>query len=161
MTQKHTISGKEIRSGITKYERYENGQPVYGGVNDPRMGTVGMCFLILFIILIFIYFNFYLFVDKNTGRCKTCDCTYVGSSQTKMNDCPGHFGHIELAKPVYHVGYIDQVVKILRCVCYNCSRLMIDRNNHKVKRILLIKDPETRMRHLHELCKSKKRCELG
>jgi DNA-directed RNA polymerase II subunit RPB1 len=32
-------------------------------------------------------------------RCLTC----LGD----MVDCPGHFGHIELAKPVYHVGLID------------------------------------------------------
>ena len=28
-------------------------------------------------------------------RCKTCGCN--------SNDCPGHFGHIELARPVIHV----------------------------------------------------------
>jgi hypothetical protein len=42
VTQKVTINGKEVRSGIHKYERYENNRPLYGGVNDPRMGTVGM-----------------------------------------------------------------------------------------------------------------------
>ena len=34
-------------------------------------------------------------VDRNL-RCLTCD--------GNMNECPGHFGHIELAKPVYHYG---------------------------------------------------------
>jgi DNA-directed RNA polymerase II subunit RPB1 len=87
----------------------------------------------------------------------TCHCTYAGSG--KQNDCPGHFGHIELAKPVYHVGYIDQVVKLLRCVCFHCSRLMVDRK--KAKRILTIKDPETRSRHLHEHCRNKRRCEIS
>jgi DNA-directed RNA polymerase II subunit RPB1 len=27
-----------------------------------------------------------------------------GSCQESMNDCQGHFGHIELAMPVYHPG---------------------------------------------------------
>ena len=99
-------------------------------------------------------------MDKKAGRCRTCDCEYTGSS-TKMNDCPGHFGHIELARPVYHVGYIDTVVKLLRCVCFHCSRLMVDRKSHKAKRILAIKDPETRSRHLHELCRIKRRCETA
>ena len=29
-------------------------------------------------------------------RCETCD--------DDQNSCPGHFGHIELAAPVFHVG---------------------------------------------------------
>ena len=57
-------------------------------------------------------------VIERTGRCQTC----AGN----MTNCPGHFGHIELAKPVFHVGYLSKTVKILRCVCYYCSRLLID-----------------------------------
>ena len=29
-------------------------------------------------------------------KCATCD--------EDMNECPGHFGHIELAVPVFHIG---------------------------------------------------------
>jgi DNA-directed RNA polymerase II subunit RPB1 len=29
-------------------------------------------------------------------KCATCD--------EGMSECPGHFGHIELATPVFHVG---------------------------------------------------------
>ncbi|CAM9294553.1 unnamed protein product [Ectocarpus fasciculatus] len=137
VTQKVTINGEVIRAGITKYDRFENGLPAYGGVNDPRMGSI----------------------DKR-GRCKTCDCTYTGSG-SKVNDCPGHFGHIELALPVYHVGFIDDVVRVLRCVCYHCSRLLIDPSDHKAKRALEIRDPATRMRAIHDLCRGKKRCEPG
>lgn len=43
-----------------------------------------------------------------------------------MTECPGHFGHIELAKPVFHVGYITKIMKILRCVCFFCSKLLVD-----------------------------------
>jgi hypothetical protein len=39
-------------------------------------------------------------------------------------DCPGHFGHIELAKPMFHVGFLEQVRKVLRCVCYRCQKLL-------------------------------------
>jgi hypothetical protein len=42
-----------------------------------------------------------------------------------MTECPGHFGHIELAKPVFHVGFIKQTIKILRCVCFYCSKLLV------------------------------------
>ena len=52
-------------------------------------------------------------------RCKTC-------SQT-MSECPGHFGHIELAKPVFHPGFIKKVKKVLEMVCHNCSKVKVDR----------------------------------
>jgi DNA-directed RNA polymerase subunit A' len=50
-------------------------------------------------------------------RCKTCD--------QKASECPGHFGHIELAKPVIHVGYTRLIRKLLRATCRNCSRLLL------------------------------------
>ena len=56
-------------------------------------------------------------VDK-ASKCQTC----AGN----MTTCPGHFGHIELAKPVFHVGYLTKTIKILRCVCFYCSRLLVD-----------------------------------
>ena len=43
-----------------------------------------------------------------------------------MAECPGHFGHIELAKPVFHVGFVNKIMKILRCVCFFCSKLLVD-----------------------------------
>ena len=41
-------------------------------------------------------------------------------------ECPGHFGHIELAKPIYHYHFIDITTKLLSCVCFRCSRLLVD-----------------------------------
>lgn len=51
-------------------------------------------------------------------KCKTCT--------QPMGECPGHFGHIELAKPVYHPGFIKKVKKILEIVCHNCSKVLAD-----------------------------------
>jgi DNA-directed RNA polymerase II subunit RPB1 len=84
-------------------------------------------------------------------RCKTCDCTYAGSG-SKMDDCPGHFGHIELVRPVYHCGFIDEIVRILRCVCFQCSRLLLDERIAKERDLLKINDPETRFRRIHDHC---------
>jgi DNA-directed RNA polymerase II subunit RPB1 len=53
-------------------------------------------------------------------RLKTC-ITCNGN----INECPGHFGHIDLAKPVYHIGFILKTMKILRCVCFFCSKLLV------------------------------------
>ena len=56
-------------------------------------------------------------VDRQS-RCQTC----AGS----MAECPGHFGHIELAKPVFHVPFLTKTIKILRCVCFFCSKMLVD-----------------------------------
>jgi len=50
-------------------------------------------------------------------RCKTCG--------QKASDCPGHFGHIELAKPVIHVGYTRLLRKLLRVSFRSCGRLLL------------------------------------
>ena len=39
--------------------------------------------------------------------------------------CPGHFGHIELARPVFHVHFFCIVMKVLKCICFRCSRLLV------------------------------------
>jgi DNA-directed RNA polymerase II subunit RPB1 len=38
---------------------------------------------------------------------------------------PGYFGHIELARPVFYIQYLNTVIKILRSVCFKCSKLRI------------------------------------
>lgn len=44
---------------------------------------------------------------------------------------PGYFGHLELAKPVYYIQYLNVVLKVLRCVCFKCSKLLINKEKHK------------------------------
>lgn len=56
-------------------------------------------------------------IDRS-ARCQTC----AGN----ISECPGHFGHIELAKPVFHIGFLVKTIKILRCVCFFCSKLLVD-----------------------------------
>ena len=50
-------------------------------------------------------------------RCKTCG--------GKLKECPGHFGNIELARPVIHVKFIKQVYDLLRSTCKYCSRVLV------------------------------------
>jgi DNA-directed RNA polymerase II subunit RPB1 len=52
-------------------------------------------------------------VIENGKVCPTCKQTNVG--------CPGHFGHIKLARPVYLYQFLDVIQKILQVVCLNCS----------------------------------------
>ena len=44
---------------------------------------------------------------------------------------PGYFGHIELSEPVFYIQYLNQVIKILRCVCLKCSKLLISKEKYK------------------------------
>ena len=52
-------------------------------------------------------------------RCKTCG--------GKVDECPGHFGHIDLAMPVIHVGYVKEIKKLLLSTCKSCGRLLLTR----------------------------------
>ena len=47
-------------------------------------------------------------------------------------DCPGYFGHIKLAKPVFYIQYLDTVVDILKCVCIKCSKLLIGKKVQQI-----------------------------
>ncbi len=58
-------------------------------------------------------------------RCKTCGC--------KVDECPGHFGHIDLALPVIHVGFIKDIKMLLECTCSNCGRLMLSEDQIRVR----------------------------
>ncbi len=50
-------------------------------------------------------------------RCKTCG--------SKLKECIGHFGYIELARPVIHVKFTRIIQLLLRTSCRDCGRLMV------------------------------------
>lgn len=49
--------------------------------------------------------------------CRTCG--------GRKRECKGHFGYIELAKPVVHVLYAKKVRNLLRFTCKECNALLI------------------------------------
>ena len=65
-----------------------------------------------------------------TDMGKLCNTCGLNNMQ-----CPGHFGHIELARPVYNYHFIDIVIKILKCVCFRCSKLLINRDKPIIETI--------------------------
>ncbi|WP_435196780.1 DNA-directed RNA polymerase subunit A' [Natronomonas sp. EA1] len=56
-------------------------------------------------------------------ECKTCG-KHSGS-------CNGHFGHIELAAPVIHVGHAKLIRRLLRGTCRDCSRLCLNEDERQ------------------------------
>ena len=49
-------------------------------------------------------------------RCRTCGGT--------IRDCPGHFGYLELTKPVIHVLYVKVIHTLLNLFCSSLDLLM-------------------------------------
>jgi len=91
-------------------------------------------------------------IDRNF-KCQTCG--------EDMKECPGHFGHIELAKPVFHIGFMPKIKKLCECVCMNCGKLLLDEHtNPHFAAAIKIRDPKKRFQAVWNLCKTKMVCEV-
>lgn len=75
---------------------YQGPTPVPGGIFDPRFGVI------------------------EPGK----ECPHPSCRQG-ADRCPGHFGHIMLARPVYLIQFLDlKVVPVLKSICISCARLL-------------------------------------
>jgi DNA-directed RNA polymerase II subunit RPB1 len=117
VTQAITVNGRKVPAGVTRYETQVNGQPVYGGPNDPRLGNLH---------------------DKSD---------------------PGYFGHLDLAKPVYHQGFFNVTLKSLRCVCFHCGRFRCLPDDVKFRKAIMLQHRKKRLDAVHELLRAKKKCD--
>jgi len=68
---------------------------------------------------------------------------------------PGYHGHIELARPVFYIQYLSTIQKIMRCVCFKCSKLLVSKD--KYKQALKLQS-EARWKYVFSLCSKVKRC---
>jgi DNA-directed RNA polymerase subunit A' len=91
-------------------------------------------------------------------RCKTCS--------QKLKECPGHFGYIELARPVIHIKFVRQILDLLRSSCKSCGRMVIPDDKSKAYLATLGKidedeDYEAKRRKIKEIVtkyKAKEKC---
>lgn len=85
-------------------------------------------------------------------KCKSCEQTYI--------NCPGHFGHIELPKPVFNLQFEDYIIKILKCTCIKCSRLLVNKNHQLIKNIMTTTkgNYKDRFEKIFKLCQKVKTC---
>ncbi len=95
------LSPNEIRKMsatkvITADTYDDDGFPIAMGLMDPRLGVI-----------------------EPGLRCKTC------GQRVGKDKCPGHFGHIDLAMPVIHVGLIKTIRNCLRSTCRECGHLLL------------------------------------
>ncbi len=89
-------------------------------------------------------------------KCKTCG--------GKAGECPGHFGHIELAAPVIHVGYAKLIARLLNATCRECGRILLkdDRRDRFIQTIeekkKLGQDFDNVVKEVFRLTKATKKC---
>ncbi|XP_044972011.1 DNA-directed RNA polymerase III subunit 1-like [Hordeum vulgare subsp. vulgare] len=51
------------------------------------------------------------------GDCGTCHGSYT--------ECPGHFGYLKLALPVFNVSFFNNILDVVKCICKGCSRVLL------------------------------------
>lgn len=86
-------------------------------------------------------------VLENGKLCRSCG--------QNNHHCPGHFGHYRLERPVYHIHTFKYLLKILRCVCVKCAKLLINKDESKNLRRL---KGENRWKAVSEACQEVTRC---
>ncbi len=82
-------------------------------------------------------------------RCKTCGQT--------MKNCPGHFGSIELIRPVVYPKFSDKLITILACTCKDCGRILA--NPEEIQEILRLGDDKGKLeKEIKLIAKTHKTC---
>jgi DNA-directed RNA polymerase beta' subunit len=72
--------------------------------------------------------------DHNMG---SIDAAIICPTDEKKEElCPGYFGKIDLALPVFNYHFMPYIEKTLKCVCFRCSNLLIDKTDPNVLREL-------------------------
>lgn len=90
-------------------------------------------------------------VTENKVYCKTC-----GETALK---CPGHFGHIKLAEPVFHMGFLGFLKNVLNCICIKCNKLLVYKNEKEVSKLLKNKHGKQRFAEIRSICKGITHCQ--
>ncbi|AJU02326.1 BCN_G0049950.mRNA.1.CDS.1 [Saccharomyces cerevisiae] len=95
-------------------------------------------------------------VSSSSLECATC--------HGNLASCHGHFGHLKLALPVFHIGYFKATIQILQGICKNCSAILLSETDkrqflHELRRPGV--DNLRRMGILKKIldqCKKQRRC---
>lgn len=82
-------------------------------------------------------------------------CTTDGLDK---QDCPGYFGHLELAMPVYYVQFMAWIKGVLEMVCFRCGALRVHRELRakEIAAIRLLSRNSDRYTKMHKLIKDDK-----
>jgi DNA-directed RNA polymerase II subunit RPB1 len=86
-------------------------------------------------------------VLENGKLCRSCGLN--------NHQCPGHFGHYKLARPLYYIQFYPMILKVLRCVCVKCAKLLINKEANRGLRRL---KGENRWKSVLTACQNVTRC---
>lgn len=93
------------------------------------------------------------------ARMGTTDRRYRCGTCKRGLSCPGHFGHMTFGgKKFYHPGHLSSLIKILRCVCPFCSRLLLLDDMRLSDEVLSGMHDKKRLNYISSICKSVRRC---
>ncbi|SPO07149.1 probable RPO31 - DNA-directed RNA polymerase III, 160 KD subunit [Cephalotrichum gorgonifer] len=94
--------------------------------------------------------------SSRSGVCGTC--------HESLQNCTGHFGHVRLPLPAFHVGYLRFITMILQNICKDCARvLLVEPERENFLKELRRKDRDNTQRvktckKVNELCRKVKTC---
>ena len=94
-------------------------------------------------------------MDTRLGVVDRVPCGTCGETKS----CPGHFGHIALVEPVYNIGFVEMVKKILRCICIRCKKILIDTDDPSVIASIGKLRGAARFNRVKDLCKNIAYCQ--
>ena len=94
--------------------------------------------------------------DLRFGATKS---SYCASCKLSYDECPGHFGHIELDDYVLHKGYILIIHKLLSCICIKCSKPLVTKDISQIKELIKTKSPKERLTYFKALSKGITHCQ--
>ncbi|KAF2138602.1 uncharacterized protein K452DRAFT_290746 [Aplosporella prunicola CBS 121167] len=57
-------------------------------------------------------------ISSKNANCDTCG--------EDLKACNGHFGHVKLALPAFHIGYLKMILEVLHNICKECSNILLD-----------------------------------
>lgn len=94
-------------------------------------------------------------IDTRLGVTSNMICSTCGFDTI---NCIGHFGHIDLGEPVFHMGFLKFVKKILSNICIRCSKLLIYKNEDQIIEMLKNKSTRARFNEIKNITKNITHC---
>lgn len=94
--------------------------------------------------------------SSKQGKCGTC--------MLPLQNCPGHFGHVRLALPAFHIGYLKFTKMILEEICKTCGKVLLT-EPEKREFLSLLRRPgidnlrrTVYLKKINEQCRKVKEC---
>lgn len=134
--QRHEVSTvKSVQFGMMSKEQIERMSVVevtegtfYDSNGDPKLNSL---------------FDPRMGVIERGRKCKTCEQDYIL--------CPGHPGHISLARPIFNIQFDKEIIKLAKCFCCKCGKLLINKEHALVKTIMKANRGKKRFKRVFKL----------